>query len=409
MNESALLQIVDAGPLPLQRDSKERSPLPENLKTGLQLSQLPALDGLRAVGAFLVVFYHFGFAYVPGGFGVLMFFVLSGFLITWLLLKETEQSGSISLRHFYVRRSLRIVPAFYGYWLLYVGLALIFHKTIIWNQAICALFYVSNYFQAIHGNLNTGLSHAWSLGIEEQFYLLWAPLFFLLRKRPNRQVWVLLGLIVTVWVHRELLHFVFGVSQGYIYQAFDTRADHLLMGCLLAVLLRFGFLGGFWRAICSRPALSVITTSLLLVSVALQIHFGSTYRDTVAFVVDPVLVALLIVQTIAFRGTVLWRWLQFAWVRYLGRISYSIYLYQQLVMDPTRKRLVGFPVIVQLAAAVAVVILLASASYFIIERPFLSLKDRFRGTSGRYLRPESQRSQVGQIQANLEVPHRGIS
>ena len=380
MNESTHLRIADAESPSLQHDSEGISSLPENLKAGLQLSQLPALDGLRAVAVFLVVFYHFGFDSVPGGLGVLIFFVLSGFLITWLLLKENDKSGSISLRYFYARRSLRIFPAFYSYWLLYIGLVLIFHKRIVWNQAICAFFYVNNYFQAIHGDPNTGLSHTWSLGIEEQFYLLWAPLFLLLRKRPNRQVYVLLGLIVAVCVHRELLHFVFGVWQGYIYEAFDTRADHLLMGCLLAVLLRLGFLGGFWRAICSRLALSVITTLLLLASVALQIHFGTTYRDTVAFVVDPFLVALLIVQAIAFRGMALWRWLQFAWVRYLGRISYSVYLYQQFAMDPVRKRLAGFPVFIQLASAVAVVILLASTSYFIIERPFLNLKGRFRET-----------------------------
>jgi len=378
MNESTHLQIAHAGPPSLQSEIEAISSLPENLKTGLQLSQLPALDGLRAVAAFLVVFYHFGFDSVPGGLGVLIFFVLSGFLITWLLLKENDKYGGISLRNFYVRRSLRIFPAFYCYWLLYVGLVLISHRRIVWNQAIYALFYINNYFQAIHGDPNTGLSHTWSLGIEEQFYLLWAPLFFLLRKRPDRQVWALLGLIVAVCVHRELLQFVFGVWQGYIYEAFDTRADHLLMGCLLALLVRLGFLGGFWRAICSHLALSVITIFLLLASVALEIRFGSTYRDAVGFVVDPFLVALLIVQAIAFRGVIFWRWMQFAWVRYLGRISYSTYLYQQIAIDPIRKRLVGFPVLIQLASVVTAVILLASVSYFFIERPFLNLKDRFR-------------------------------
>src|SRR5688500_5551724 len=86
--------------------------LPENLREGLRMRQLPALDAIRAVAAFLVVFYHFWSPQIPGGLGVLAFFVLSGFLITWLLLIESEKFGGISLRLFYLRRSLRIFPAF---------------------------------------------------------------------------------------------------------------------------------------------------------------------------------------------------------------------------------------------------------------------------------------------------------
>ena len=82
----------------------------------------------------------------------------------------------------------------------------------------------------------------------------------------------------------------------------------------------------------------MVATSLLSVSVALQIHFGSAYRDSVAFVVDPVLVAVLIVQAIAFRDTLPWRFLQVGWVRYLGRISYSIYIYQQVMLYSVSKR-----------------------------------------------------------------------
>ena len=364
---------------PRGANSDPLSLLPENLRTGLQLSKLPALDGLRAVAAFLVVFSHIGIYYMPGGLGVLMFFVLSGFLITWLLLKEDEKTGDISLTNFYFRRSLRIFPAFYCYFLLYLGLMLSLHKRIVWGQAISALFYVNNYYQAIHGDPNTGLSHTWSLGIEEQFYLLWASAFLLLRKRRERLAWVLLIVIVAIWIHREVLHFAFGVWQGYIYEAFDTRADHLLIGCLLAVALRSGFLAKFWKAICSHWLVGIAITFLLMVSTAMQIHFGLAYRDTVAISAEPVLVALLIVQLIAFRGTILWAWLNFAWVRYLGRISYSTYLYQQIVMEPVRKHLARFPFAIQLAIAVALVVLLASMSYYFVEKPFLNLKDRYRG------------------------------
>lgn len=89
--------------------------LPATPREALARSELPALDGLRAVAVFIVAFYHCGVSFVPGGVGVLIFFVLSGFLITHLLLKEEDRYGQISLRHFYLRRSLRIFPAFYCY------------------------------------------------------------------------------------------------------------------------------------------------------------------------------------------------------------------------------------------------------------------------------------------------------
>jgi peptidoglycan/LPS O-acetylase OafA/YrhL len=351
--------------------------LPLPLKNGLLSSQLPAIDGLRAVAVLMVVFYHFGFAYAPGGLGVLIFFVLSGFLITWLLLKEDERFRSVSLTNFYSRRALRIFPAFYCYWLLYVLLVTLRHHYILWSQAWSSFFYVNNYFQALHGDPNTGLSHTWSLGIEEQFYLLWAPAFLLLRKDRKQMTWVLASLIAAIWLYRELRIFAFGTWQGYIYEAFDTRADHLLIGCLLAVLLRSEFASKFWKAMCSNVLVSMPVLLLLMSSAACEYFYGAPYRDAVAFVIDPILVAILIAQVIAFRESIVWGWLNLAWVRYLGRVSYSIYLYQQIVVGPVRKILAAYPMAVQLAATMIFVILTASASYYFVERPFLKMKERF--------------------------------
>lgn len=371
--------------------------LPENLQSSLQGRHLPALDGLRAVAVFLVMLYHFGFAHVPGGMGVHMFFVLSGFLITWLLLKEQEGTGTVSLRNFFVRRSLRIFPAFYAFWALYIGAFGIARKKIIWTQALCSLFYVNNYFQAIHGEPNTGLGHTWSLGVEEQFYLIWAPLFLLLCCSRARVRKALVGLIIALWIYREVLVLGLGVFQGYVYEAFDTRADNLFVGCLLAVALRTGYAARVWRFLCCHAALSIVTVALLFGSISLQWHFGTFYRDAVGFVVEPVFVAVLIAQTIAFHKAFLWRWLQFRWIRYLGRISYSLYLYQNPIMEPVRRHLPGHSTGFQLGAALCVVIAMASASYFIVEKPFLRLKDRFhrRPTTETRPAPAARRAEVG--------------
>ncbi|PYT10061.1 MAG: hypothetical protein DMF49_00240 [Acidobacteria bacterium] len=207
--------------------------LPENLESGLRSSHLPALDGLRAVAVFLVVFHHFGIRAAPGGLGVIIFFVLSGFLITWLLLGEDERFGTVSVRKFCARRFLRICPVFYFYWLLLIALLLLLHKKIVWEQAIASALFASNYYQAILGDPNTGFSHTWALSVVAQFYLLWPVIFLALRKDRIRLAKALAGIILAVWAYRGLLHSVLGVAQGYVFEAFDTRADHLAIGCLL--------------------------------------------------------------------------------------------------------------------------------------------------------------------------------
>jgi peptidoglycan/LPS O-acetylase OafA/YrhL len=349
--------------------------LPPALRQGLGASHLPALDGLRAIAAFLVVFFHYGFDWCPAGLGVLAFFVLSGFLITWLLLKEEEHHGSISVKLFYTRRSLRIFPAFYVFWFLYNGLVIATHKHFVLAQSICSFFYVNNYYQGIFGDPNTGLSHTWSLGIEEQFYLLW-PLTFLLLKRTRPRMIFLISAIAAVWIYREILSLHSAANSGYIYEAFDTRADHLAIGCLLAVALRAGAWRTLWTKLCSSAALVWLTLALLVFSTILANTTAFPYRDAVGFIVDPLLIAVLIVQCIATPRTGFGAMLNWRWMRYLGAISYSIYLYQQVVIDPIKKR-VGPSLWISLPMVVAVVIIVSSGSYHFIEKPFLRLKTRF--------------------------------
>jgi peptidoglycan/LPS O-acetylase OafA/YrhL len=357
------------------------APLPPQLESGLKESQLAGLDGMRAIAALAVVLYHFGIPLVSGGEGVLIFFVLSGFLITWLLLRENDAYGTVSLRKFYARRSLRIFPAFYCYAAVLFGVLAIRHTRIIWPQALSALFYVSNYYQALNGDPNTGFSHTWSLSIEEQFYVLWPLTFLLLRRNYRRMSVVLAGAILAIWLYREALIFIFNVDQGYIYEAFDTRADHLLIGCLLAVALRIRLFPRLWNWISVRSWAAAVIAALLAISSVAESVYGPLYRDSLSFIVNPVLTAIWITQLIALRGATLWRWTSWAWVRYLGRISYSIYLYQQLTVSVPKKLLPQAPVVVQLAATIALTVVVASASHFFVERPFLRLKARFKQTA----------------------------
>lgn len=352
--------------------------LPAPLAAGLQQSHLPSLDGIRAIAVFLVVFYHLGVPGIPGGMGVLIFFVLSGFLITWLLLKEEERFGHISLKLFYARRTLRIFPAFYVYWFLIIGLSIISSRHIFRAQAICSFFYVSNYHQAIFGDPNTGLSHTWSLGVEEQFYVVW-PVTFLLLRNNGRRIQFFFWSIAAVWLYREFLIFIVHRSEVYIYEAFDTRADHLMIGCILAVALRERVWPRLWQLLVKSPWYMWVIVFGLAASAALN-HFGkATYRDSLAFVIDPILAASLIVQGIAYGSSGLGKVLNWGWVSYLGVISYSIYLYHPLAMSLGEKLFRKLPGLRSVApvGAVLSVIAVASISYWLLEQPLQKLRERF--------------------------------
>jgi peptidoglycan/LPS O-acetylase OafA/YrhL len=348
--------------------------LPEGLEQGLSKREIPTLNGLRAIAVLFVVLYHAGLP-APGGFGVLIFFTLSGFLITWLLLAEYEKTGGISLKNFYARRSLRIFPAYYAYSLLLIGLLLVFRKPINVSQAGASLLYVNNYYQAILGDPNTGFSHTWSLAVEEQFYLLWAPAIIVLLRR-GKVLPALITAIVTIWIYRLVLVMT-NVPQGYIYEAFDTRADHLLTGCLLAWLLFKRQWTGLFRLVCRPWAVALIAATLAVLNAA-EFQYGSTFRDTVAFTFEAPLVAMLIPGLINASETMVGRILESGPVSGMGRISYSIYLYQQLVIGPIEKILASLPLMVRVVAEVAGVIAFAFASYTFIEKPFLRLKVRFQ-------------------------------
>lgn len=342
---------------------------------------IPALNGLRAIAVGLVIFYHLGYDSVPGAHGVMTFFVISGFLITWLLLVEFENTGRISLRDFYVRRTLRIFPAFYIFLFGWIALLILTGRSVQWAHAVSAFFYVSNYYNGIHGDPNTGFSHTWSLAIEEQFYLIWPSVFIFLVIRGFSLIRVLCTMIVFAWIYRAILCFGFDVYQGYVYAAFDTRYDSLLVGCLLAVIIRQRAGEGWVRLLTSGAGWAVVSLGLILIVIYLPDLAGITiprYRDVFEFAVLPPLIAVFIAQLVSNCQHWLWKWLEWPAIQYLGKISYSLYLYQQVVLEPVTKLLRSSPEWFASGAAVCATILVASMSYFVVEKPFLRLKERFR-------------------------------
>ena len=348
-----------------------------SLSENLRKKKIPKLDALRAISALIVVLYHFGFNFFPAGAGVMIFFVISGFLITWLLLEEYDKTSCISLGHFYFRRSFRIFPAFYVFWAVVVGALLVKHGHILWGQVAATFFYVGNYYQGLNHYPETGLSHAWSLGVEEQYYLLWPALVLLLARNHQRLLRVTCWGVLLVWIYRDVLQLA-GAREEYIYTAFDTRIDHLLIGCILAISLHYGYCARFFTAICARARYMLLPLGGLILSTTAAWHWGTSYRNTVGFTIDPVLVAILMTQLIASRH----RWL--AWMDsrplvYLGTISYSTYLYHKLAGEVVAKAGSGMPAGILLIAGIAATYMAASLSYYAVERPFLRLRSRIEG------------------------------
>lgn len=353
---------------------------PSSLRPG---ARIPRLDFLRMVSAAIVVFYHSGYEAIPAGFGVLTFFVISGFLITHLLIREKEATGTIAFRNFYIRRSLRIFPPFYVYWIIAIAALTLRHTKIIWPQAICALLYVNNYYQGLHGYPSSLFSHTWSLGVEEQFYLLWPAAFVLLRNRLPTLAKGLLFVIPALWIYRSFLYF-HGASDPYIYTSFETRIDAILVGCLFAILLHINAVPRLMEQL-RRPRYLPLTLGALALSVFGGGPLGYAYRDVVGFAIDPLLLIILILQLIETGQA---DWMDTRLIVYLGGISYSTYLYQQLVIPAVTKPLHSFPKPIISIACLVGTWIVASISYELVEKPTLRLKERFTALAVRADRRE---------------------
>jgi peptidoglycan/LPS O-acetylase OafA/YrhL len=168
----------------------------------------------------------------------MIFFVLSGFLITSLLLKEYRQTGSISLTNFYRRRAYRIFPNFYCCWIL-TTVVYCLGRDFHWQHAALSFFYLMDYGRGLAPESIQPWMHmwvSWSLAVEEKFYLLWPLLLLVLLKRPNL-IRMLASIILGQWIYRAVMTLHFHVSDSYSYNTFDMRADALLVGCLLSVMV----------------------------------------------------------------------------------------------------------------------------------------------------------------------------
>jgi peptidoglycan/LPS O-acetylase OafA/YrhL len=362
------------------------APSPPSASAARQHSgHIPGLDFVRALAISLVLLFHFG-APVSGPLGVMIFFVLSGFLISGILLNELANSGTISVSRFYSRRCLRIFPTFYACWALTTFLMYVHAERIPKRSALASFLYAMDYMRALSPTAQTSLHMwiSWSLAIEEQFYLLWPALLLWLATKLRKPI-VGTGLIIlAVWVHRFILYVLLHATSEYVYNAFDTRLDALLIGGLLAMLIRDKRFD-LARNLLTRSQWSVMVPVALLVAVSIADTTAIQYprwAQILSFTLQPVVVGVLLLQLVHWAARE-WQILEHPWIRFLARISYALYLYHIVAMDEVSR----LHLVHSKRYSAALTLVLAIGSYYLIERPFLAMRDgksfgfRLRGYS----------------------------
>ena len=327
------------------------------------------LDGLRTVAVMGVVMAHVGYFIAPGGYlGVDVFFVLSGFLITRILLKEKEEFGNIEIKRFYARRALRLYPALIASVLIAVALPLSFSKI---SSSVLSLSYLMDVARSsgLFTEQDAGpLGVTWSLAVEEHFYLVWPVLITVVLSRATNRRWLLgtcVVLALTTWVALVVLS-TGDRDTDLLYYRPDLRSAALFVGAIVALAPA--------KAVVRMAAVPTVFAASVVV---VMFQFATGKSTTVAFAVYMpatwLCTAIIIASIQVGRGGIVGRLLGLPVLSYVGRRSYGIYLYHIPVVAMVGRTDLRFSV--KLILFVLLPVAIASVSFRLLERPFLRLKD----------------------------------
>ncbi len=353
-----------------------------------RLPYRPALDGLRAIAVLSVLLYHAGQTWIPGGFlGVEMFFVISGYLITSLLLAEWMQDGHIDFKSFWLRRALRLFPALFVLLLVLVGWMVVFlpgEVAALRGDVLSTAGYVNNWYQVFsHKSYfeSVGrpslLRHMWSLAVEEQFYLVWPLVFALLmaRLRPRLAVAAIMLAGVASAVLMALLYHP-NTDPSRVYYGTDTRAAGLLLGVALAFLWTPVQKASQTRSVI-LDGVGFTALAALIICFALLNEFQPfLYRG--GFTLTGLATAVLLAVAVHVRARMIPFLLSWWPLRWIGLRSYGIYLWHFPVFMLTRPQLdVPLDGFLLLSVRFVLTLGIAAFSYRWVETPVRS------GTLGR--------------------------
>lgn len=357
---------------------------------------IPSLDGIRVVAFSIVFLAHAGLGqWIPAGFGVTIFFFLSGYLITTLIRREYEKFENLDFKLFYTRRVLRIWPSFYLTLIVATGLASIglLPGSLELPAVLIQFFHIANYgvmngWTAMAG----GTDIYWSLAVEEHFYLIF-PLFYLFLIRckltSKQQAGVMWGLCAMILIWRCILVFSLNAPETRVFYGTDTRVDSILFGCILAVqgnpMLDSPSIASGYTENCfpidvrSKQLLLPLGFGLLAISFAIR---NAEFRETLRYTLQGIALIPIFIVAIREPKFVLFRWLNIGWIRFVGVMSYSLYLVHHVVIVGVSFWGRQWHPVSQGALSLALSIAIAYALYITIEQPMVGIRKQFARKSG---------------------------
>ena len=350
------------------------------------IPRIPSLDGLRALSIFLVLALHtiqrfslthhvalVWYAIFDGGTGVFIFFVISGYLITSLLLHEHQKRGSISMRGFYLRRAMRILPPLYAYVAVLLLLGWAGRLTINHLDIVSALFFFHNYAP---GSM-WSLEHFWSLSIEEQFYFLWPVILLYCLRKPGiagrlTASRIALAVILISPVIRVLS---FRLDIRYLHNGFGfhMRADALMYGCLFALLQGTPT---FERVYALATKIWWVPPVVIFVSDCIGARFTNYWQLPFGYTICGAAIAFFLLWCTRNPASVVGRILNARPIVHIGVLSYSIYLWQTLFLHHDNKLVFGhfLRLLTIFPLSWLGILAVAELSFYLVERPSLQLR-----------------------------------
>jgi peptidoglycan/LPS O-acetylase OafA/YrhL len=345
----------------------------------------PSLDGLRAISIILVYLSHllvcsklYTISPIPGGLGVTIFFFISGFLITNLLIAEFEKDHKINLKLFYIRRILRLYPPML-LMMICITTFLLSQRVFLFKEIMAALFYYENYFLAYHLHYDSKYYILWSLAIEEHFYIIFPFILYYLLRKPK----LLFGTMVILTIIPLLLRFIIvnhynanEVSDNYTYLLTHYRFDSILYGCLTSIIINSRYSNKYFKFISAKP---VYITALIVFCITMLLR-NEFFRQTIRYSLQGLSFMCLIPLVVYNKKFDFFkRVLSTEGMVLVGKLSYSIYLFHYAVI-----KILEYFVFTNTVTYIIVNIVLSAAlslaSYFYLEVPIMRIRKRFGST-----------------------------
>ena len=354
---------------------------------------LPSIDSLRALAVLAVIIYHIDVNYLPGGFlGVDLFFVLSGYLISSLIIKEYKKTGTLNLYNFYMRRARRLLPAVYFMITVCLLFMVLFNGVLLRKSHLDAVFgyiYSSNWWYIFHKldyfdsfGAQSPFKHLWSLAIEEQFYMFFPLIFLIFNRRKKEEgqssslnknfIYIVLGLILISLGTHILLFDINNINR--IYFGTDTRAFSLLVGVVGALVYPMDKLSSPTNA---KESVLYSVVSLTSISTLIAIMFYVSEYNTWLYRGGFLLVAvlgLIIIISSGKQHTFISKALSFRPIVFIGKISYSLYLWHfPIIVLTTPVSEIGNPNLFYVTLRIILTVIAATLSYLFVETPIRKL------------------------------------